>query len=228
MSDAPLTVSAALEKRCSIRAFLDRPVDGELLRRILMQAAQAPSGGNLQPWRLVVLGGDELARLKAAMTQRLQTQPEPDPSEYAVYPPNLVEPYRTHRFRIGEMLYAALGIPREDRNARLAQFAKNYQLFGAPVGLFCYVDRAMGAAQWSDLGMYLQSVMLLLCEHGLDSCPQEAWSNYHEEVARITQPPQEWMLFCGMAIGYRDPAAPVNGFRAERMALEEFAGFRGI
>ncbi|GAB3378244.1 nitroreductase [Lysobacter fragariae] len=228
MSDAPLSVGAALEKRRSVRAFLDRPVDAGLLRRILAQAARAPSGGNLQPWRIVVLGGDELARLKAAMAQRLQVQPDPDPPDYPVYPPNLVEPYRTHRFRVGEMLYEALGIPRDDRAARLAQFANNYQLFGAPVGLFCYVDRAMGAAQWADLGMYLQSVMLLLCEHGLDSCPQEAWSSYHRVVGGIAMPPAEWMLFCGMAIGYGDHAAPINGFRAERMPLEEFAGFRGL
>jgi hypothetical protein len=126
------------------------------------------------------------------------------------------------------MMYAHLGIPREDREERIAWFRNNYNLFGAPVGLFCYIDRGMGSPQWSDLGMYLENVMLLLCEEGLHSCPQESWSTYNHVVAEVLGPPPELMLFCGMAIGYEDPDAPVNRLRSERISLDAFAIFMGF
>jgi nitroreductase len=100
-----------------------------------------------------------------------------------------------------------MGFPRENKIARARFFANNYQFFGAPLALFCYTDRQMGPPQWSDLGMYLQTVMLLLREAGLDSCAQECWSRYHRTVREFLNPPEEWILFCGMAIGYKDEAA---------------------
>jgi len=222
------SVTAAVHSRRSIRAFLQRPVDGAALREVLKQAAQAPSGGNLQPWRIVVLGGEQLAAFKAKIADRLAASALPDPEEYFIYPPKLGEPYRTRRFRCGEMLYALVGIAREQKAERLKWFANNYGFFGAPVGLFCYVERSMGYAQWSDLGMYLQTVMLLLRERGLDSCAQECWSVYHSTVDAFVEPPANHMLFCGMSIGYADPHAPVNQLRTEREPLEIFASFRGL
>lgn len=222
------SVGAALASRRSVRAFLDRKVDPQLLRNIIEQAARAPSGGNLQPWRVVVLGGEVLDDFRRIMAQRLASEPTPDAPEYPIYPASLDEPYRSSRFRVGEMLYTLLGIPREDKARRLQWFANNYRFFGAPVGLFCYVDRGMGSAQWSDLGMYLQSLMLLLREHGLDSCPQECWAVYHTVVDRFVGAPANQMLFCGMSIGYADPDAAVNRLCSERMALDDFASFRGI
>jgi nitroreductase len=174
-----------------------------------------------------VLKGAPLARLKEAMRARL-ADPSSNPLEYDIYPERLWEPYRTARYRVGEMLYGEIGIPRDNREARLSQFRKNYEFFGAPVGLFCYIDRRLGPPQWSDLGMYLQSVMLLLCEEGLASCPQEAWSTYNRTVAAELSPPQELMLFCGMAIGYEDIAAPVNRLRTERTGLDGFATLLGF
>lgn len=223
----PLTVSQALQTRRSVRAFLDRPVDAMLLREVLRLASRAPSGGNLQPWRLFVLGGTELECFRASVAERLSTAPQPDPPEYDIYPSPLIEPYRAQRSRIGEKLYGLLGITREQKAQRLRQFANNYRFFGAPTALFCYVDRSLGPPQWSDLGMYLQSVMLLLRERGLDSCAQECWSQYHSVVGRFLGAPDHWMLFCGMAIGYADPVAPINGLESERMPLEEFVTFRG-
>jgi nitroreductase len=126
------------------------------------------------------------------------------------------------------MMYARLGIPREDREARIAWFRNNFDFFGAPVGLFAYIDKRMGPPQWSDLGMYLENVMLLLREQGLDSCPQECWSTYNRVVADAISPPPELMLFCGMAIGYADRAAAVNALQTERMTLDEFATFVGF
>lgn len=223
-----MKVSEAVRARRSIRAFLDQPVPAELLREVLELAARAPSGGNLQPWRLYLLAGQPLADFKAAMQARLQAQPIPDVPEYHIYPEKLGEPYRTHRYAVGEAMYALLGIPREDKPGRLRRMTRNYDFFGAPAGLFCYVDRQMGPPQWSDLGMYLQTLMLLLQERGVDSCPQEAWAMYHQEVAAQLKPPPELMLFCGMGIGYRDPAAPVNRLEAVRAPLEQYAILLGV
>jgi nitroreductase len=148
--------------------------------------------------------------------------------EYDIYPKELQAPYRDYRFQLGEAMYAALGIPREDKLRRLQWFARNYQFFGAPLALFCSIDRRMGPPQWSDLGMFLQSVMLLLREEGLDSCAQECWSVYPKTVTDFIGIPSERMLFCGMSIGHANPAHPVNQFQSERAPLSQFARFHGI
>ena len=223
-----MNVSEAVRSRHSIRAFLDKPVPEALLRETIEIAARAPSGGNVQPWRIYALAGAPLAKFKARMAERLAANPVPDPLEYHVYPEHLWEPHRTWRFRCGEQMYGLVGIPREDKTQRLAWFAHNYQFFGAPVGLFYCLDRKLGPPQWSDMGMYLQNVMLLLRERGLDSCSQECWSRYSAEVRAFLNPPPELMLFCGMAIGYRDPGAPVNQLVTERASLDEFASFAGF
>src|SRR5690606_23177544 len=137
------TVSAAVRTRHSIRAFTSQPVDPRVLREVIAKAARAPSGGNVQPWNIIVLGGPELEGMKAAAAERIASNPEFDPPEYQIYPPNLKEPHKTQRFRVGEAMYGLLDIPREDKAGRLRQFQDNYQFFGAPVGLFCYVDRQM-------------------------------------------------------------------------------------
>lgn len=219
-----MQVAEAVVRRRSVRAFTSEPVALELLREVVEQAARAPSGGNLQPWRIHVLVGPALARFRALMAERVQQGP-PDAPEYDVYPPNLHEPYRTQRFELGEALYALLGIPRADKAARLRQFDRNYDFFGAPVGLFCFVDRRMGQAQWSDLGMYLQTLMLLLQERGVDSCAQEAWSAYHQTVSAFVSAPAEQMLFCGLAIGHADQQAPENQLLSARAPLTTFATF---
>ncbi len=218
----------AIDSRISVRDFLPTPVDGAVIRRVLAAAARAPSGGNLQPWHLQVMAGATLDRLKALMRQRVVDAPDGEPRDYEVYPPSLWSPYRERRFQIGEDMYALLGIPRGDRPARLAWFARNYQFFGAPMALFCSVDRGMGAPQWSDLGMFLQTVMLLLRAEGLDSCAQECWSTYPQTIGGFLELPPERMLFCGMAIGHRNPAHPVNALVSRRAPLDEFATFLDV
>jgi nitroreductase len=167
-----MDVSEAAARRISIRAFRPDPVAGAVVADILIRAAQAPSGGNLQPWRVYGLSGAPLAEFKALVA----ANPFGEAPEYEVYPPNLWEPFRTRRFQNGEDLYATIGIPREDRPARLRQLAKNGEFFGAPVGLFFCLDRKLGPPQWADLGMFMQTVMLLAVERGLDTCPQEYWA----------------------------------------------------
>jgi nitroreductase len=226
-----MTVYEALATRRSVRDFLPTPVPGETIRRVLAAASRAPSGGNVQPWHIDVVAGDRLDALKALMRQRLQEVAAGDASEqpeYDIYPKELWAPYRDYRFQLGEAMYAAMGIPREDKAKRLQWFARNYQFFGAPMALFCSVDRRMGPPQWSDLGMFLQSVMLLLREEGLDSCAQECWSVYPRTIGRFIGIPDERMLFCGMSIGHANLEHPVNRFTSARAPLADFARFHGV
>lgn len=220
-----MTVTDAVMARRSVRGFLDKPVDPALIRELVTIAARAPSGGNLQPWHIDVVGGAPLAAFKAEMAEKLAAGHREAPA-YAIYPPELDDPYAARRFAIGEAMYGHIGIPREDRAARRLWFARNFALFGAPVALFCTVGRGMGPPQWSDLGMYLQTLMLLLVERGLASCPQECWAIYPETVTNFLGTPPDRMLFCGLAIGYEDPAVPANALRSERAPTEEWASFR--
>ena len=225
------TVTEALNSRLSVRDFLPTPVPGELIRQILRTASRAPSGGNVQPWHIDVVAGERLDALKAIVAQKVAAAAAggaPEKPEYDIYPKELVAPYRDYRFELGEAMYATLGIPREDKAARLRWFARNFQFFGAPMALFCTVDRRMGPPQWSDLGMFLQSVMLLLREAGYDSCPQECWAVYPQTIGDFIHIPPERMLFCGMAIGLRQAEHPVNGLASKRAPLEAFASFHGV
>jgi nitroreductase len=223
-----MQVSAAIASRMSCRAFLPTPVPRQTIVSILEAAKLAPSGGNLQPWHVHVLTGAALEEFRAVIRAKLRRQPMGEGTEYNVYPPNLHEPYRSRRFKCGEDLYASIGIPREDKIARLRQFARNYDFFGAPVGLFFSIDRRMGADQWSDVGMLMQNIMLLAREHGLHTCPQEAWAVWHKTVAEFLQIPADHMLFCGMALGHADEGAPINSWRTERAPLAEFATLLGF
>ena len=186
-----MKVSEAVAARKTIRAFLETPVRNETIRSLLTRAARAPSGGNVQPWRIYVINNEAMGRFK----QHLATRTEPETPAYAVYPPKLKEPYRTSRYVLGEDMYATLGIPREDKPARIRQMMKNYNFFGAPATIFCFVDRIMGPPQWSDLGMFLQTFMLLAQEEGLDTCPQEIWANKSAAVSSFVAAPEELMLF---------------------------------
>lgn len=223
-----MNVYEAVQSRRSVRQFQSRPVAPDVIRRVLQAALRAPSGGNLQPWHIHVVGGERLDELKAIMQRRVQEEPTGEGSEYDIYPRELVSPYRDRRFAVGEAMYACLGIAREDKAARRRWFARNYQFFGAPLALFCTVDRRMGPPQWSDLGMMLQNVMLLLRAEGLDSCAQECWAVYPKTIGGFLGLPPERMLFTGMAIGYADRDKPLDALVTERAPLTEVAEFIGI
>ncbi len=220
------TADAILGRR-SCRAFSAAPVAVETIRGILQTARRAPSGGNLQPWHVHVLWGERMREFRELVAGKVQTHPQGEGSEYNVYPPNLKEPYRTRRFKCGEDLYAAIGVAREHRPARLAQFAKNYDFFGAPMALFFSIDRVMGSDQWADVGMFMQNVMLLIHDAGLESCAQEAWTAWYKTVGEFLSLPPERMLFCGLALGHADKSAPINRLVTDRAALEEFVTFVG-
>lgn len=219
-----MNVSAAVAQRISVRAFRPDPVAGALVREMLEAAARAPSGGNLQPWRVHALTGAPLEALKA----KVRENPFGETPEYDVYPANLWEPLRTRRYQCGEDLYATIGIPREDKAARLAQLAKNGELFGAPVGLFFSLDRKVGPPQWSDVGMLMQTIMLLAVERGLATCAQEYWARYPQTLAQVLNLPEDHMIFSGMALGYADDTAPINTLRTRRDPFEVWAELRGF
>ncbi len=221
-----MNVSEALATRKSVRAFRSDPVPRAIVEEILHKAARAPSGGNLQPWKVHVLLGaarDELVRRTKA---RMAVHPRGGVPEYHIYPPELTEPYKARRFRIGEAMYACLNIPREDKMGRLAQFVRNWEFFGAPVGLIFSIERQMQQGQWSDLGGFLQSIMLLAREYGLSTCAQEAWAPFHEVIREYLSVPPEQMIFCGMALGYADDSAAINRLDSERAPLAEWAVIR--
>lgn len=223
-----MKVSSAIDSRMSCRAFLSTPVPESTVRSILTAAARAPSGGNVQPWHCHVLTGEPLSQFRQAIQERLAHHPRGEGAEYHIYPPGLTEPYRGRIFKCGEDMYATIGVSRQDKPARLRQFARNYRFFDAPVGMFFCIDRQMGPPQWADLGMYMQSVMLLAREHGLHTCPQEAWAVWHQAVAEFLALPPALMLFSGMALGYRDETAAINTLRTDRVPLEAFATLRGF
>jgi nitroreductase len=223
-----LTVTEALKRRISTREFLQRPLAEQLVREILDVARWAPSGGNLQPWKVIAVAGTERAAI-SKLAQRIHALEGPDEStERPVYPPNLWEPYRTRRYKLGEDMYALLEISRSDRAGRLARFARNYEMFGAPVELFFVIDDRMGHGQWSHLGMFMQSVALAALERGVSSCMQEAWATLRSSLKSHFALDEHELVYCGMALGYADETAAVNSLRSERAPVEEFATFRGF
>ena len=216
-----MNVSEAVLLRKSIRGFLNTPVPNSVVRQLLKKASRAPSGGNLQPWKIFVINGPSMNKFLAHQASWNKS----DSGAYDIYPPNLKEPYRTSRYEMGEEMYALLNIPRDDKDKRIEQVMKNFEFFGAPVGLFCYIDKDMGSPQWSDLGMFLQTLMLLAQESGLGTCAQEAWSMKQNSVTSFLKASSEDVLFCGMALGYVDRENPVNDLETSRRPLNQWAYF---
>ena len=216
-----MNISEAVLSRKSIRAFSQKAIPNTLIANLLEKASRAPSGGNLQPWKIFVLNKDSMKKF----LEFQNNWDAPEIPAYEIYPPKLKEPYRTSRFLLGEQMYDLLNIGREDKEGRINQVMKNFNFFGAPAAIFCFIDRDMGPPQWSDLGMFLQTFMLLAKEAGLDTCAQEAWSMKHDSVSKFVKADDTDILFCGMAIGYRDDTALVNSLQSKRRPLKEWAKF---
>lgn len=219
------SVTDAVAKRKSTRAFLPDPIPEAVIREVLEKALRAPSGGNVQPWHLHVLTGSSMERFRADLEMKMEENPLGEEPQYAVYPEGLIDPYRTYRYNVGEEMYALLGISRDEKLKRLEWLQNNYRFFGAPAAAFCFIDRSMGPPQWSDLGMYLQTAMLLFEEAGYATCAQEAWSRWPAFVSGFVGTPEEQMLFCGLAIGKEDTSAPVNQLRTSRASFQDAVTF---
>lgn len=219
------SVASIIKSRISTRAFLDTPVPEAEIRDILEIAKFAPSGGNLQPWKVHAVTGPARDRVIAAVKKSVAENPFANEGELRVYPEGLWEPYRARRFNVGEEMYALLGVPREDKMARIAHLQKNFEFFGAPAGLFFTLDRRFDKGQWAHLGMFMLAVSLVAEERGLATCMQEAWTTRAKTVSGVLGIPEGEQLYCGMALGFPDKAAPVNSLRSTRAALEEFVIF---
>jgi nitroreductase len=219
------SVAEAMMARISTRAFLDKPVEEAEVRALLEIAKFAPSGGNLQPWIVHVVSGASRVRLIETVKKAMADNPFANEFEIAVYPESLWEPFRTRRFAVGEQMYATMNLAREDKLARLAWFQRNFEFFGAPVGLFFSLDNRFDRGQWAHLGMFMQSIALLAVERGLATCMQECWAARAKTVCAFLGLAEPERLYCGMALGYPDEDAPVNALRSERAALNEFVRF---
>ena len=220
-----MKVSEAVASRRSIRQFIDKPVALETLQRVLTRAQMAPSGCNFQPWQATVLAGEPLRAMQEKM---LATAPE-DPAEYSWMAPEVLPEYQARLQGMGASLYGAMGIGRDQADMRATFSRNNILSFGAPAVLLCYFPRVMGPPQWSDVGMWLQTVMLLLREEGLDSCPQEFLAMYARLIKEhIGVSDESHIFFCGIAIGYRDDSVTVNQFERQRAPLDEVVQFVGF
>jgi nitroreductase len=216
-----LSVADAITGRQSIRAYRETPVPRDVLDRILSIASRAPSGSNIQPWRVWVLQGAAKERLTAALIALFEAG-QTEPREYEYYPVTWREPYLARRRACGFGLYKTLGIAREDKARMQAQTGRNYAFFGAPVGLIFSIDADMEKGSWLDYGMFIQSVMLAARGEGLETCPQAAFASFPQTVHREVGIPADQVVVCGMALGYPDPSDVVNTFRTEREPLARF------
>lgn len=222
------TVTDALKRRISTRAFLPTAVSEGEVRDLLDTARWAASGGNLQPWHVHVVAGEARQRVIDTVHERLEAAPFEDESEFGAYPKKLWDPYRTRRHELGEQMYEIMGIPREDKAARLNHLLQNFEFFGAPVGVFFSLDARMNPNQWGHLGMFIMAFMLAAEEKGLATCAQEAWMTRHRTIASTLGLPEDQRIWCGLALGHADPDAAVNTLRSERARVDEFAVFEGF
>ncbi|MBK1687950.1 nitroreductase [Rubrivivax gelatinosus] len=225
--DSIAVVDAAIASRRSIRAFRPDPVPRETVERILEVASRAPSGTNVQPWKVTVLSGAAKARLSARIRAAYDDPAERarHAEEYDYYPAEWVSPYIERRRKVGWDLYGLLGIAKSDKARMHAQHGRNYAFFDAPVGLIFTIARVLGQGSWLDYGMFLQNVMVAARARGLDTCPQAAFTQFHRIVADELALPDSEMLVCGMALGYADPEAPENALVTEREPVAGFARF---
>ena len=219
-----MSVEEAITGRRSIRAFLQKPVPRAVIEQVLGVAGRAPSGSNIQPWKVRVLTGAVKSALSAEML-RLHDAGAQSNREYNYYPVAWREPYLARRRACGFGLYKTLGLGRDDKAGMHAQHGRNYAFFDAPIGLIFSIDRDMERGSWLDMGMFIQSVMLAARGEGLETCPQAAFASYPDVVQRHAGIPATEMLVCGMALGFADPAAVVNGFVTERLATDNFVTF---
>ncbi len=219
-----MSATEAVTSRRSIRAFTDQPVEAETLRTLLRDASRAASGTNIQPWHVTVLEGESLADFVDAIQAEFDNGNTSKDEKY--YPSEFVEPYLARRRKIGWDMYGLLEIERGEYDKMAAQARKNYEFFGAPVGLIFSMHETMSYGSWLDLGLFMGNFMTLAREHGLDTCPQAAWREFEPQIHAHLGLPEDMRVIVGMALGYEDPSDVVNELRTDRAALDEWVDFR--
>ena len=220
-----MKVSEAVLSRHSMRVFHDKPVPMDVVHRLLDVARYAASNGNVQPWKVYVTMGAARKRLSAAILAAMDSGEEGGPAEYDVYPRVFPAINDQWRKKVGKDLYSLLNVPKGDAAGMLKQFKKNFEFFGAPVGMILTVDRCMGNGQWIDSGIFLGTLMLLAREEGLHTCPQAAFARFQKIVRRELAIHDNEVVLCGLALGYADPAEVPNNLVTDRAKIEDFATF---
>ena len=225
MTDAVAAVDAAIRSRHSIRAYLDKPVPAALVTELLELASRAPSSTNLQPWKVYVLTGAALKRVTGAVCRAFDSGPEQFKSVYPYYPEQFIEPFLSRRRKLGFAMYGLIGIEKGDRERMRLQARKNFEFFGAPVGLFFTLNRSLPQANFIDYGAFFQNLMVAARARGLDTCLQVGWGDYHSVIAPELKLDEQEILIGGMALGYADMNDPINRLVSEREPVSAFATF---
>ncbi|MGF7004990.1 nitroreductase [Aminobacter sp. BE322] len=224
-SDETAIVDEAIVSRRSVRAFLPTPVDEAVIRDILDVAARAPSGTNMQPWKVYVTSGETLRGISDAILTSGVRAEKAVWDEYKYYPDQFFEPYLGRRRANGFGLYGVLGIGRRDVDRMRAQHDRNFLFFDAPVGMIFTIDRRLNQGSWIDYGMFLQNIMIAARARGLHTCPQAAFAPYHRQIRPVLGIPDEEVVVCGMALGHEDTSKPESAFRTDRAPLEDWVQF---
>jgi len=218
-------VDEAIVSRRSVRAFLSTPVEDSVIRDILDVAARAPSGTNMQPWKVYVTSGETLRGISEAILNSGVRAEKAVWDEYKYYPDQFFEPYLGRRRANGFGLYSTLGIGRRDVDRMRAQHDRNFVFFDAPVGMIFTIDRRLNQGSWIDYGMFLQNIMIAARARGLHTCPQAAFAPYHRQIRPVLGIPEEEVVVCGMALGHEDTSKPESTFRTDRAPLDEWVQF---
>jgi nitroreductase len=226
-NDETAIVDEAITSRRSVRAFLPDPVDESTIRAILEIAARAPSGTNMQPWKVYVTSGETKRRIAEAILDSGIRAEKAVWDEYKYYPDQFFEPYLSRRRKVGFDLYGVLGIGRRDVERMREQHDRNFVFFDAPVGMIFTIDRRLNKGSWIDYGMFLENIMIAARARGLHTCPQAAFAPYHRQIRPVLGIPDEEAVVCGMALGYEDSSKPENTLRTERAPVEEWTSFMG-
>jgi len=225
MSSTESSVTEAVVSRRSVRAFSNRSVERTVVEELLQLAANAPSNGNTQPWRVHVVTGEAKENLSKAIFEKAASSPSGAAPDIEIYPKDLGEPWRSRRYACGELMYETLGIERENKVGRMQQAAKNLSFFGAPIGIIVTLDRSLAELQFLDCGIFMQTFMLLAQERGLATCPQAAWSMWAGVIRRQLGLSDQEMVLAGIALGYPDTAQVASNIPMPRISLDEFATF---
>ncbi len=220
-------VDQAILTRRSVRAFLPKPVPSETVARIIETAARAPSGTNIQPWKVYACTGAVRDAIAEETCRAFLTGEPPRDNELDAYPSEIAEHFKARRRKVGWDLYSLMGVAKGDREGSRRQHVRNFEFFGAPVALFTFMDRRLQYGSWLDCGMFIQSLMLAARAHGLDTCPQAAWRDFHRIVRRHLEVPDDEIMVCGMSLGFADDTAKVNTLRTEREPLDVYAKLTG-
>ena len=225
LRDEVATVDKAIASRRSVRAFLPDPVDEATVREILEIASRAPSGTNMQPWRVYVATGETKEKITQAILDSGIRAEKAKWDEYKYYPEQFFEPYYGRRRAVGYALYSHLGIAKRDVDQMRAQHYRNFFFFDAPVAMMFTIDRRLNKGSWIDYGMFLQNIMIAARARGLHTCPQAAFAPYHRQIRPVLGIADEEIVLCGMALGHEDVSKPENDLRTDRAPLEEWAVF---